>query len=64
MLHEGDQYSHLFPHMDEAYSLLENLQLRKGYRKISPNPSLVYRMVNLDLVPSLVNLVDQVVNLV
>jgi hypothetical protein len=62
MLCEGDQYSHLCPCMDEASSLLKNLQLPTSYRKISPNPSLVDGMINP--VPSLVNLVDQVVNLV
>jgi hypothetical protein len=62
MLCEGDHYSHLCPRMDEASSLLEKLQLPTGYRKISPNPSLVDGMVNL--VPSPVSLVDQVVNLV
>jgi hypothetical protein len=62
MLCEGDHYSHLSPHMDEASSLLEKLQLPTGYRNISPNPSLVDGMVNL--VPSLVSLVDQVLNLV
>jgi hypothetical protein len=55
-------YSHLCPHMDEASSLLEKLQLPKGYRKISSNPSLVDGLVNP--VPSLVSRVDQVVNLV
>jgi hypothetical protein len=62
MLCEGDHYSHLFPHMDEASSLLEKIQLPTGYRNISPNPSLVDGMVNL--VPSPVSPVDQVVNLV
>jgi hypothetical protein len=62
MLCKGDHYSQLCPHMDEASSLLEKLQLPKGYRKLSPNPSLVDGLVNL--VPSPVNLVDQVVNLV
>jgi hypothetical protein len=62
MLCKGNHYSHLFPHMDEAYSLLEKLQLPKGYRKISSNPSLVDGLVNL--VPSPVSLVDQVVNIV
>jgi hypothetical protein len=56
MLCEGDNYSHLCPHMDEASSLLENLQITIGYRNISPNPSLVDGMVNL--VPSLVSPVD------
>jgi hypothetical protein len=62
MLCKGDHYSHLCPRMDEASSLLEKLQLPAGYRRISPNPSLVDGMVNP--VPSPVNLVDQVVNLV
>jgi hypothetical protein len=62
MLCEGDHHSHLFPRMDEASYLLEKIQLPTGYRKISPNPSLVDGLVNL--VPSLVSLVDQVVNLV
>jgi hypothetical protein len=62
MLCKGDHYSHLCPHMDEASSLFEKLQLPKGYRKISPNPSLVDGLVNP--VPSPVSLVDQVVNLV
>jgi hypothetical protein len=62
MLCAGDHYSHLCPHMDKASSLLEKLQLPTGYCKISPNPSLVARMVNP--VPSPVSSVDQVVNLV
>jgi hypothetical protein len=62
MLCEGDHYAHLCPRLDEASSLLENLQLPTGYHNISPNPSLVDGMINL--VPSSVNLVDQVVNLV
>jgi hypothetical protein len=62
MLCEGDHYSHLCPRMDEASSLLEKVQLPTGYRKISPNPSLVDEMVNL--VTSPVSPVDQVVNLV
>jgi hypothetical protein len=62
MLCKGDHYSHFYPHMDEASSLLEKLQLPTGYRKIIPNPSLVDGMVNS--VPSPVILVDQVVNLV
>jgi hypothetical protein len=62
MLCKGNHHSHLFPRMDEASSLLEKLQLPKGYHKISSDPSLVDGLVNL--VPSLVNPVDQVVNLV
>jgi hypothetical protein len=57
-----DHYSHLCPRMDEASSLLEKLQLPKGYRNISPNPLLFDGLVNL--VPSPVSPVDQVVNLV
>jgi hypothetical protein len=56
MLCEGDHYSHICPHMDEASSLLKNLQLPTGYHNISPNPSLGDGMVNL--VPSPVILVD------
>jgi hypothetical protein len=41
--------------MDEASSLLEKIQLPKGFLKLSPKPSLV---------DGLVNPVDQVVNLV
>jgi hypothetical protein len=48
--------------MDEASSLLEKIQLPKGYCKLSPNPSLVDGLVNP--VPSPVSPVDQVVNLV
>jgi hypothetical protein len=62
MLCKGDHYSHLFPRMNEASSLLEKLQLPKGYHKISPNPSLVNGLINL--VPPPVILVDQMVNLV
>jgi hypothetical protein len=62
MLCKGDHYSHLFPCMDEASFLLEKLQFPNDYHKISPNPSLVDGMVNM--VPSPVSLVDQVVNLV
>jgi hypothetical protein len=62
MLCKGNHYSHLCPRMDEASSLLEKLQLPKGYRKLSSDPSLVDGLVNP--VPSPVSLVDQVVNLV
>jgi hypothetical protein len=61
MLCKGDHYSHLCPCMDEGSSLLEKLQIPKGYHKISPNPSLVDGMVNL--VPSPVSPVAQVVDL-
>jgi hypothetical protein len=62
MLCKGNHFSHFCPHMDEASSLLEKLQLPKGYRKLSSNPSLVDGLVNS--VPSPVSPVDQVVNLV
>jgi hypothetical protein len=62
MLCKGDHYSHICPCMDEASSLLEKIQLPKGYRKLSSDPSLVDGLVNP--VPSRVSLVDQVVNLV
>jgi hypothetical protein len=48
--------------MDEASSLLEKLQLPKGYRKLSSDPSLVDGLVNP--VPSPFSPVDQVVDLV
>jgi hypothetical protein len=60
MLCKGNHYSHLCPRMDEASSLLEKLQLPKGYRKISSDPSLVDGLVNP--VPSPVSPVDQLVN--
>jgi hypothetical protein len=62
MLCKGNHYSHLCPRMDEASSLLEKLQLPKGYRKLSSNLSLVDGLVNP--VPSSVGPVDQMVNLV
>jgi hypothetical protein len=62
MLCKGNHYSHLCPRMDEASSLLEKLQLPKGYRKLSFDPSLVDGLVNP--VPYPVSPVDQVVNLV
>jgi hypothetical protein len=62
MLCKGNRYSHLCPCMDEASSLLEKLQLPKGYHKLSSDPSLVDGLVNP--VPSPVSLIDQVVSLV
>jgi hypothetical protein len=62
MLCKGNHYFHLCPRMDEASSLLEKIQLPKGYRKLSFEPSLVDGLVNP--VPSPVNPVDQVLNLV
>jgi hypothetical protein len=46
MLCEGDHYSHLFPRMDEASYILENIQLPTHYHNISPKPSLVDGLVN------------------
>jgi hypothetical protein len=60
MLCKGNHYSHLCPRMDEASSLLEKIQVPKGYHKLSSDPSLVDGLVNL--VPSLVSPVDQMVN--
>jgi hypothetical protein len=62
MLCKGNHYSHLCPRMDKAFSLLEKLQLPKGYRKLPSDPSLVDGLINP--VPSPVSPVDQVVNLV
>jgi hypothetical protein len=56
LLCEGDHYSHLCPHMDEASYILEKFQLPTGYHNISPKPSLVYGLVNL--VPASVSLVS------
>jgi hypothetical protein len=62
LLFEGDHYSDIFPHMEEASYILEKIQVPTGYHKISHKPSLVDGLVNM--VPSLVNLVDHVVNMV
>jgi hypothetical protein len=62
VLCKGNHYSDLCPRMDEASSLLEKLQLSKGYCNLSPDPSLVDGLVNP--VPSPVSSTDQVVNLV
>jgi hypothetical protein len=67
MLCKGSHLTHLFPHMDEASKLLEDMsvsqpQLPASYHKLTLNPPIVDGMINL--VPSSVNLVDHVVNLV
>jgi hypothetical protein len=67
MLCKGSHLTHLFPCMDEASKLLEDMtvsqpQLPAAYRKLSLNPPIVDGMINL--VPLSVSLVDQVVNLV
>jgi hypothetical protein len=67
MLCKGSHLTHLFPHMDEASKLLEDMtvsqpQLPAAYRKLSLNPPVVDGMITL--VPSPVNPVDHVINLV
>jgi hypothetical protein len=67
MLCNGSHLSHLCPHMDEASKLLEDMnvsqpQLPAAYRKLSLDPPIVDGMITP--VPSPVNLVDHVVNLV
>jgi hypothetical protein len=67
MLCKGSHLTHLFPHMDEASKLLEDMtvslpQLPAAYRKLSLNPPIVDGMVNL--VPPSISPVDEVVNLV
>jgi hypothetical protein len=67
MLCKGSHLTHLFPCMDEASKLLEDMtisqpQLPAAYRKLSLNPPIVDGMITL--VPSPVTPVDHVVNLV
>jgi hypothetical protein len=67
MLCKESHLTHLFPHMDKASKLLEDMtisqpQLPAAYRKISLNPPVVDGMITP--VPSPVNPVDHVVNLV
>jgi hypothetical protein len=67
MLCGGSHQTHLFPCMDEASKLLEDMtisqpQLPDAYHKLTLNPPVVHGMINL--VPSSVSLVDHVVNLV
>jgi hypothetical protein len=67
MLCKGSHLTHLFPHMDEASKLLEDMtisqpQLPAAYRKLSLNPPVVDGMITS--VPSPVNPVDHVINLV
>jgi hypothetical protein len=67
MLCRGIHQTHLFPRMDEASKLLEDMtisqpQLLVSYHKLILNPPIVDGMINS--VPSSVSLVDQVVNLV
>jgi hypothetical protein len=67
MLCKGIHLTHLCPHMDEASKLLEDMtvsqpQLPAAYHKLSLNPPIVDGMITL--IPSPVNPVDHVVNLV
>jgi hypothetical protein len=67
MLCKGSHLTHLFPHMDKASKLMEDMivsqpQLPAAYCKFSLNPPVVDGMITP--VPSPVNLVDHVVNLV
>jgi hypothetical protein len=67
MLCKGRHLNHLFPRMDEALKLLENMtvsepQLYAAYHKLTLDPPAVDGMINP--VPSSVNPVDHVVNLV
>jgi hypothetical protein len=63
----GSHQTHLFPCMDEASKLLEDMivsqpQLPAAYHKLTLDPPVVDGMINL--VPSSVSLVDQIVNMV
>jgi hypothetical protein len=67
MLCGGSHQTHLFPHMDEASKLLEDMtisqpQLPVVYRKVTLDPPVVDGMINLVL--SLVILVDHVLYMV
>jgi hypothetical protein len=63
----GSHQTHLYPHMDEALKLLEEMivfqpQIPVAYCKLTLDPLVVDGMINL--VPLSVSLVDHVVNLV
>jgi hypothetical protein len=67
MLCKGSHLTHLCPHMDEALKLLEDMtisqpQLPTAYRKLYLNPPIVDGMITP--VPSSINQIDHVVNLV
>jgi hypothetical protein len=67
MLCRGSHLTHLFPCMDKASKLLEDMivsqpQLPTSYHNFSFNPPVVDGMITPD--PSSVNLIDHVVNLV
>jgi hypothetical protein len=63
----GSHQTHIFPHMDEASKLLEDMivlqpPLLVAYHSLTLNPPVVDGMINM--VPSLVGSADQVVNMV
>jgi hypothetical protein len=63
----GSHQNHIFPRMDKALKLLEDMtdsqpQLLAAYCRLTLNPPVVDGMINL--FPSSISLVDQVVNLV
>jgi hypothetical protein len=67
ILCKGSHLTHLFPCMEKASKLLDEMtvsrsQLPAAYRKFSLNPPIVDGMITLD--PSSINLIDHVVNLV
>jgi hypothetical protein len=67
MLCKGSHLTHLFPHMDKGLKLLEDMNVSQpqpptAYHKLSLNPPVVDGMITP--VPSPVNSVDHVVNLV
>jgi hypothetical protein len=67
MLCKGIHLTHLFPRMEKASKLLEDMtisqpQLPAGYRKVSLNLPVVDGMITPDL--SSVNPIDHVINMV
>jgi hypothetical protein len=63
----GSHQTHIFPRMDEASKLLEDMtvsqpQIPSSFCRLTLDPTIVDGMINLVL--SLVSLVDQVVNMV
>jgi hypothetical protein len=66
MLCKGSHVTYLFPHMEEALKLMEEMivsqpHLPASYCKLTLNPHVVDEMINL--VPSSVNLIDHVINM-
>jgi hypothetical protein len=67
LLCKGSHLTHLFPHMDKASKLMEDMtvsqpQLPAAYRKLYLNPPVIDGMI--DLAPSPANPIDHVINLV